>query len=206
MELSKNRIGKITASRCSEFMTKGKGELFGETAKTYAKELLMARMGIEIETPITWQMEWGLEHEPDARAIYEQSRNVKVELPGFIQFGSNAGCTPDGVIGRLYYDNGLNRNHGLLEIKCPQEKAHLNYLLSDHPPKQYWQQVQFQMMVTGARWCDWMTFNPLFPDHLKAKVIRVERDQDFIDEIISRIDPFEEMINEMQSKLNEPAS
>lgn len=186
------RTGRITASRCHEFMTKGKGELFGETAKTYAKELLMARIGIEIETPTTYAMEWGIEHEPDAREIYEQSRNIKVKLPGFIHMSWNIGCTPDGIVDP----------DGLLEIKCPQEKAHFNYLLSDHPPKQYWQQMQFQMMVTGAKWCDWMTFNPLFPDKLKAKVIRVKRDQDFIDMILSRIDPFEEMINEMKEKLN----
>jgi exodeoxyribonuclease (lambda-induced) len=176
-------------------MTNGRGEMFGETAKTYAKELLMARIGIEIETPTTYAMEWGIEHEPDARKIYANSRNIPVELPGFIQMQWNVGCTPDGVI------RGDGAEHGLLEIKCPQEKAHFNYLLSDEPPKQYWQQMQFQMMVTGAKWCDWMTFNPLFPDNLKAKVIRVARDQDYIDLILSRIDPFEDMISEMKLKL-----
>ena len=71
------RKGRITASCCSEFMTNGKGEPFGETAKTYAKQLLMARIGIEIDTPTTYAMEWGIEHEADARAVYENSRKLK---------------------------------------------------------------------------------------------------------------------------------
>ena len=189
-----NRNACITASRCSDFMTKGKGEMFGETAKTYAKEIMLKRLGMEIEGPTTWQMEWGLEHEPDARYIYERSRSVKCELPGFVTMENfkNVGCTPDGLVG----------DDGLLEIKCPQWKAHIDYLLSDHPPKQYWQQIQFQMMVTGRKWDDFMIFNPIFPEQLIAKVIRVERDQDYINEIQSRIEPFEELIDEMMDKLN----
>jgi len=187
------RTGRITASRCSEFMSKGKGnELFGDGAKTYAKELLMARLGIEIETPLTYAMEWGLEHEADARQIYERSRGVKCELPGFVPMGDFCGCTPDGVIDP----------DGLIEIKCPQEKAHFDYLLTGEPPKKYWQQMQFQMMVMCSEWCDWMTYNPLFPDSLKAKVVRVQRDEDYIEEIRSRIEPFEAMIQDMLNRLN----
>jgi len=182
------RTGRITASRCADFMTNGKGEMFGETAKTYAKELVCDRLGIERDEVTTWQMEWGIEHEPDARQIYENSRQIKVHLPGFIEFGTNAGCTPDGVI--MKDETPI----GLLEIKCPQWKAYIDYLITKQPPKDYWQQMQFQMMVTGALWCDWMIYHPNFPDHLKAKVFRIERDQDYIDLIESRLQPFEELI------------
>ena len=45
----------------------------------------------------------------------------------------------------------------------------------DGAERRYIYQMQFQMMVTGAQWCDFMTFHPEMPDHLKAKVWRVER-------------------------------
>jgi hypothetical protein len=156
-------------------------------------------LGVETETFSNYATEWGIEHEPDARQIYEQSRGLKCSLPGFIEFGTNAGCTPDGCI--------LNGKDciGLLEIKCPQPKAYLQYLIDKHPPKEYYAQMQFQMMVTGALWCDWMIYCPLFPDELKAKVFRIERDQDYINQIESRLQPFEELINSYKEMINSPS-
>jgi len=188
-----SRQGRITASRCADFMARGRGKdvEFGETAKTYAKELALARLGVDVESTVTtWQMEWGLEYEPFAREIYEQSRNVEVRMPEFITMGDDAGCTPDGVIG-----------DGLLEIKCPQWKAHVDYLLNG-PPKQYIYQMQFQMMVSGAEWCDFMTFHPEFPDNLKAKVFRVERDGVFITQMVNRIAKFVPIIESYVEQLN----
>jgi predicted phage-related endonuclease len=126
-------------------------------------------------------MRWGIEHEADARAIYEDSRGVIVDMVGFVKHPKYdfMGCTPDGVIG-TYKANG-----GLLEIKCPQAKAHFEYLRNGIPPK-YFAQVQFQMMVTGAKWCDFMTFNPTFPDQLKAKVFRIEADADYQADLLDR--------------------
>jgi hypothetical protein len=36
------------------------------------------------------------------------------------------------------------------------------------------------MACTGARWCDFVSYNPTFPDNLQLIVIRVERDAEFI--------------------------
>ena len=179
-------------------MTNRKGEPFGETAKTYAKEIVLTRMGFELPDITTWQMEWGIEWESTARDIYSDSRNLSVVMPGFIKADfdtENVGATPDGIV-----INDELEKIGLLEIKCPQWKAHLDYLLNGIP-KQYWQQVQFQMMVTDLPWCDFMTFHPDFPDNLKAKVIRVKRDQDFIDLIKERIVLFKELINQIEEQL-----
>lgn len=180
------RNGKITASRAMDFMTKGRGKDkdFGLTALSYAKELALHRMGIDVEEGLTtWQMEWGVQYEPDARKIYEQSRG-KVIMPKFIIYNDNVGATPDGFVG----------NDGILEIKCPQQNNHVNYLLNG-PEKKYIYQMQFQMMVTNTEWCDFMTFHPHFPDKLKAKVFRIERDEALIAEFIERIPLFVELIN-----------
>jgi len=177
--LSPERAGRITASKAFDVMAKGRGpELFGQMAKTYAEELAMERLGVVMDMVETWQMRWGIEHEADARAIYEDSRGVVVDMVGFVKHPKYdfMGCTPDGVI-QIF--------GGLLEIKCPQAKAHFEYLRKGIPPK-YYAQVQFQMMVTGAKWCDFMTFNPTFPDQLKAKVFRIEADADYQADLLDR--------------------
>ena len=186
------RQARITASRCADLMTKGKGKEFGDTAINYAKEIVLVRLGFIPEDITTWQMEWGIEHEADARAIYAASRGIEVVMPGFMLMGSdplNVGATPDGLV----------EDNGLLEIKCPQWKAHADYLLNG-PPKNYWQQMQFQMMVTGREWCDFMTFHPEFPEKLQAKVVRIKRDQDYIDAIQERILLFKELIEDLTAQ------
>lgn len=192
-ELYPLRTGRITASRCADMMTTSRGgEGFGETARTYALELALARLGYQVEAPSTWQMDWGLQYESDAREIYEQSRRCKVELPGFIPYTHHAGCVPDGLVA----------DDGMLEIKCPQWKSHSEYLM-EGAPKQYWQQMQFQLMCTGRQWCDFMTFHPEFPEGLQARVFRVTRDQDYIDRIEARMIEFEAEIRYFMDKLKQ---
>lgn len=186
------RPGRITASRAMEFMSKGRGKenVFGEVAKKYAMELAMARIGHNFEGLTSWQMEWGIEWEHEARKVYEQSRG-KTKDPCFIEYGSYAGATPDAFV----------NEDGLLEIKCPQEINHTNYLIHG-PEKKYIYQMQFQMMVTGSEWCDFMTFHPFFPDGLKAKVFRIEKDEDLISQMTERLKPFDELIETYKKILN----
>ena len=188
------RAGRITASRCADMMTRDRSrqpDSFGETARTYALELALQRLGYTPESVTTWQMEWGIEHEPAAREIYAENRGVNVEMPGYIAMNEEVGCTPDGVM-----------SEGILEIKCPQWKNHAEFLMDPPgPTHQYWKQMQFQMMVTGADWCDFMTFHPDFPDGLKAKVHRINRDEDYIELIRQRIPLFLDIINDYIKRL-----
>jgi len=115
---------------------------------------------------------------------------VTVKLPGYVELEKGIGCIPDGIIDP----------DGLLEIKCPQWKSHVDYVING-PDKKYLLQMQFQMMVTGAEWCDFMTYHPDMPDHLKAKVYRIYRDKDTIDEILERIQDFKALIASYEVKL-----
>jgi len=190
--LSPERTGRITASRAFDVMAKGKGNhLFGTMALTYANELANERLGVEEDGFTNFAMQWGIEHEHYAREIYEDSRNVIVAQPGFIKHPKYdfIGCTPDGVVGS-----------NLLEIKCPQPKAHLDYLRNGIPPK-YFAQVQFQMMVCGSEWCDFMTFNPKFPDRLKAKVYRIPADKDFQADLLDRCIELDKLVTQILEAL-----
>jgi len=175
------RPGRITASRALDFMTKGRGGIeFGETARTYAKELALKKLGFVDEDQYeSYAMQRGIELEPDAREVYARSRGIEVEMPGFITLGDHIGCTPDGLVGE----------DGMLEIKAPGWKNHVDYILQG-AERRYIMQMQFQLMVTDRKWCDFMTFHPDMPEGLQAKVHRYERDEVMIAEMQARIEPF----------------
>lgn len=187
------RKGLITASRAADMMISGRGnQMFGKTAIGYATDLILARIGVEVENITTWQMEWGIEHEPEARDIYHKQVAAVVEVGFVIHPDFNfIGCSPDGLIG----------NEGEIEIKCPQERAHLLHLLSDDPPKNYWYQMQFQMMVTGRKWCDFISFHPYFPDNVMFKKIRVMADLNIQKDMLNRAIAMNYYINEQIKKL-----
>jgi len=155
----------------------------------------MGRLGVIPEQIQTFAMQWGIEHEQDAIDIYKDSRGVVVYYPGFVKHPDHdfIGCTPDGAI---VCDEG-----GLIEVKAPQAKAHFDHLRNGIPPK-YFAQVQFQMMVTGGEWCDFMTFNPTFPDALKAKVFRIEADADFQADLLDRCIQLNELVNKIVEEVS----
>jgi len=131
-EIYPQRTGLITASKAFDVMAKGKGnDLFGQMAKTYAEDLARMRLGVLPDEFETFAMTWGIEHEYEAREIYERSRGVVVNQPGFIVHPDYdfIGCTPDGMIGNVPDIN----TPGLIEIKCPQQKAHFEYLRKGIP-------------------------------------------------------------------------
>jgi putative phage-type endonuclease len=182
------KSGKISASRVEPLMAvRG----LGEAAKTYAVELT-AEVLLDQPTfvPITFAMEHGSEYEPYAREIYENNRSVSVQQVGGIEH--------DGL---WFSPDGLVDDDGLIEIKCPQPKQHLMILLSDDIDKRYIAQMQFGMMVSDRKWCDFVSFHPDFPDHLKVKVIRVERDEKYISLMRERIAEFKELLISINDKL-----
>ena len=40
--------------------------------------------------------------------------------------------------------------------------------------------MQAQMAVTGAKWCDFVSFDPRMPDRSKLLIVHVPRDPEFI--------------------------
>jgi len=96
-----------------------------------------------------------------------------------------AGASPDGLIGA----------EGLLEIKCPQLATHLEYLALDAEPAEYTAQIQGQMWILGMQWCDFVSFNPDFPDHLQLIVHRISRDDAFIAKLASEVAQFLEEVD-----------
>jgi putative phage-type endonuclease len=120
-------------------------------------------------------MQWGTDHEDEARSAYEFELGVTVEKVGFLDHPSidMAGASPDGLVGA----------EGLVEIKCPETKGHIETLLSKKVPEKYIKQMQWQMACTGRQWCDFVTYDPRMPQELQLWALRVLRDDKAIAEL-----------------------
>ena len=189
------RLGKVTASRVSDVMAKIKT---GESAsrKNYRAELVVQRLtGLPSESFTNAAMEWGTATEPMARIAYSIAKEVLVEQVGFIEHPTIAmfGCSPDGLV-----------HDGMIEIKCPNSATHIEYLTDNKAPAKYINQMQCQMAVTGRKWCDFVSFDPRLPEDLQLFVVRVERDQKYIDsmevEVVEFLTEVEGMVNQLKER------
>ena len=159
------RRGAITASSADRLLTPAK---LKELALELATERLVRELPVQA---VTTAMQWGIDHEDAARLRYAFERQHVAEI-GFAWLDGAEGwigCSPDGLVG----------DDGLVEIKCPSSKRHLEYLIGGACPKDYLPQVQFQMLVTGRAWCDFVSFDPRF-EHSDFFCVRVERDDSLI--------------------------
>ena len=165
------RRGKVTASRVADILAKTKT---GPSAsrQNYLIELALQRTTKTIEPSYTNSaMEWGTATEPQARVAYEVATHNFVDQVPFVDHPTIKwfGCSPDGLVG-----------DGLLEIKCPNSATHWEYFKAKEPPKKYFIQMQAQMAVTGAKWCDFVSFDPRMPERSQLLIVNVPRDPEFI--------------------------
>lgn len=176
------RRGKITASRFADVLTQPKtkaakaaGEL-SQTARSYMLDILADILSpkYDHEPPTTRDMEWGTEHEPAARELYETQRGVEVKEIPFWSHPEEPmiGGSPDGLVGE---DGGI-------EIKCPARvRIHLGYIDDDVLPKDHVAQVQGHMWLGGREWWDFVSYHPWIPELRRALwVHRVYRDEAYI--------------------------
>ena len=185
------RLGKITASRLSDVLAKGKGNAESITRTKYRNELIKERLtGKKIAGYSSPSMERGSLLEPLARAFYEVKNNLMVGQISFVQHPiiKNAGASPDGLVGE----------DGLLEIKCPDPANHIAYILDggNSLSTKYNNQVQFQLCCTGRSWCDLASYDPDIDEDLQMFIVRIYRDDEYIKMMESEVIKFDEEITE----------
>lgn len=184
------RLGRFTASTFSDVMS---------GVSTAGYENIIASIVGEIitneseETYSSPAMERGVELEPDAVEEYESIFSVQCQEVGLcIPDESDllhdwVGVSPDRIVGE-----------GLLEVKCPMVKTHLKYIRMNQLPNEYKWQVQGQLMVTGAKWCDFMSYYP----RMKPFIIRVYPDLKMHQELTNRLLESIAKVKEMLSIYN----
>jgi hypothetical protein len=184
------RLGRLTSSRASDMLSRGKkkaGENNYEEAA--GRRNLRIQLALEIVTGIPQErgfhndaMQFGADTEALARYAYECATNQQVIQTGFISHNTlMAGTSLDGHIGDF---------QGLLEIKCPFPATHYEALETGKVPGNYIKQITHALWLTGAEWCDWISFEPSFPPKAQLKIVRVERDEKAIEEYGTEVEKF----------------
>ena len=191
------RAGKATASRIKDVIAKTKSGP-AATRANYLTELVIERLtGVKEEGFTNGFMAWGTDQEPEARRRYEAEKGILVQEIGFVDHPTipMSGASPDGLVG----------SEGILEIKCPSTKTHIETLLADKIPPQYVAQVQWQMACTQRAWCDFVSFDPRMPESAQFFCVRVNADPDYIktleEEVVKFLSEVEETINQLNRKL-----
>ena len=184
------RLGKVTASRVADLMAKTKTG-WGASRANYMAELVVERLtGAGAERFTNAAMAHGTACEPEAREFYAFTTEVEVDQVGFVPHPTIAmsGASPDGLIG----------TNGLVEIKCPNTATHLETLEVQSVPGKYLTQMTWQMACTGRTWCDFVSYDPRLPPHLRMFVKRVERDDAVVGEMEREVSAF---LAELDDKL-----
>lgn len=169
------RLGRLTSSIVSDMLAVRKDGKEAAGRRNLRVRLALERIvGRNLESTYTSAaMQQGIEREADAQALYEVATGRLIEPVGFIAHDELlAGCSPDGIV------NGFE---GIVEAKSPLPATHLEYLRTSRIPEDYHRQVLHQLWLTGARWCDWISYGPEFPEPLQLKLVRVERESAQID-------------------------
>ena len=183
------RLGKVTASKVSEVISKGRGKAPSKSAETYMVELIAETLtGKSKPFFENDSMRHGTETEPQARSMYEVNNNfVSVREVAFVEHNDQVGISPDGMIGE----------DGLLEIKCPATTTQIKRALSDDYSADYKAQIQMQLWVTERKWCDFVSFDPRLDCDAGYLQQRVYRDEEYIEEMKIKVYAFVEKMNEL---------
>lgn len=186
------RLGRATASKFADAVSKLKSGKPSEKRQTYAIQLVAERLTGQ-PTPhfTTAAMQWGIDNEPAARVEYAWQKEIEVAEVGFIEHPSiAAGASPDGLVGA----------DGLVEFKCPSSTRHVETLLGGMP-EDHLPQVQGQLWITGRAWCDFVSYDPRMPKELQLYVQRIERDDAYINNLDAEIRTFLSDVDALIAKL-----
>jgi len=200
-EWFQQRLGKVTASRISDVIAKTKTGV-STSRQNYLIQLVSERLtGKKGDSFVNQAMLDGIEREGLARELYMRARGVSVTEVGFFDHPiiKNSGASPDGAVNA----EEEGKYAGLIEIKCPIETTHTNTLMSKSVPSKYIPQMQWQLACTGAKWVDFVSYNPNFPEELQLFVARIDRDDTYIGELEAEVIKFLDEVEQTIIKLKE---
>lgn len=169
------RAGRFTGSCASEAMHTIKSGAFSAGRKHLRTRLALERItGKPQERKFTTEaVQNGIDKEPLALGRYEAETGEILTRVGFLSHNEMlVGCSLDAAImkgGRII---------GIVEGKAPESATHLDYLKPPHViPADYRWQCLHNIWVSGADWCDFISFDDRFPDDLQYLCVRFQPDQ-----------------------------
>lgn len=192
-EWFKQRRGLVTASAVGTLITpKTIKPAANPKSRALTEQLVAERIsGWTDPTHMNDDMWRGVLEEDRAVSVYEE-HYAPVTRSGFMtedRFGFTIGYSPDGLVG----------SDGLIEVKCPRAKTHVQTVLADEVPEFNMAQVQCALLVTGREWIDFVSFVGGLPLYVK----RVEPDQKWFDAIVDTVAGFEAAASKMVADWND---
>jgi hypothetical protein len=185
------RVGYVTASRAGDVIATLKRGGESKERANYRMELICERLtGIPYDSFVTREMQWGLDHEAEARCAYEIEKDVLVDQVGFVIHPTieNFGCSPDGLV----------NDDGLLQIKCPTKRTHLEWWQAGILPIEYAPQLLAELSChPERRWIDFASYHPDFREHLQLFVRRFDRDEKLIAALEEQVRHFNQEIDQV---------
>lgn len=177
LEWFRRRLGNFTGSQVGLLMKKGRSDFFSDTAKSYIYQVAAERSmnPIIVEDDVLFQdyldqvnvsskaTQWGNDQESNARELYCKITGNEVSEVGSCSHPSieHFASSPDGI---CEVDGEII---GCIEIKCPNQNTYMKYKseISDNKSLlsvkyEYYYQCMAHMMCVGAKWCDFVVYNP----------------------------------------------
>lgn len=170
------RVGRVTGSVAGDMVAKIKSGDYSAARRDLRIKLAVEQLtGVSSDDADAWKgkdVERGMEMEPLIADAYEADQGFLLQKTGFLQMsGFLAGCSLDGHV---------NDFEGIVEFKSPRPATHLAYIEARKVPAEYVAQITHNLWVTGAKWCDFVSYSNEFPgslSHLTMFRIRVQRDE-----------------------------
>ena len=165
------------AARCGRLTGTGAADMLAtiRSGEAAARRDLRVRLAVERITKrsqdaggyVNADMQWGIDHEADARRAYEAATGDVVHEIGFLAHRTLlAGCSLDGAVA-----GGV----GIVEIKCPKSATHLRTIRAKSQIlPEYLPQIQHNLWISGAAYCDFISYDPRFPAPLRLAVTRLQ--------------------------------
>lgn len=163
------RAGRLTSSDVAAIFMQGRSK----GSESVTKRDLRIRLALERitgrsldgDTYRSPDMQYGVDLEPDARCAYEAETGRMVREVGFLACRElPIGCSPDGLVGD---------SEGGAEFKCPKSAIHLEYLRNPNVPEDHLPQMRHHLLVAGASWWDFVSYDKRMPDGLQLCIRRL---------------------------------
>ena len=167
------RRGHITASRVGIVTRRKRDGKPYAGYEDYLMEVVVERLTEKAaEHFVSEAMQWGVDQEEAAAQHYAFETGREVAYSDFVPSTTipMSGASPDRLVG----------DDGLLEIKCPTTRTHVEFLLTGEIAEDYQWQMIWQMACTGRHWCDFMSYDPRLPIHLQSKIKRFHMDAEML--------------------------
>lgn len=188
-EWEKEKLGKPSASRCSEIITNdGKPSKQKEGyLQELAGELVRGKKDIQWKNACTEQ---GQEREQEAVDFFCMTNDCEIERVGIVYPDEDRKylCSPDGII--------KGKKEGF-ECKNPLAKTHVKYLLDGGLPSTYFGQIQFSLLVTGFKVWHFLSY----VDGMRPLHVKVARDEKFIKALQIELELFCKQLDEVTERI-----